>query len=133
MKLAIGRAGIIAFVTILLQACSGGGDGNGGGEPPPDALLSVSTTDIAIAAEPGEVAPTANVELTITHSPAAGVFVQADSSAIGIESIEFPSTFAGHGALKVNFKLPALLTNNTYSDLVNLRVCAEATCATDID
>ena len=134
MKLATGRAGIIAFVSILLQACSGAGDGNGGGEPPPpDPLLSVSTTDIAIAAEPGQVSPTANVELTVTNPPAAGVFVEADNSAFGIESIDFPSTLAGRGTLKVTFKLPALLTNDTYNDFVNLRVCADALCARDVD
>src|SRR5262245_47739404 len=102
MKLAIGRAGIVAFASILLQACLGGGDGNGGGEPPPppDPLLSVSTTDIEIAAEPGEIAPTANVELKVTNAPADGVFVEADNSAFGIESIDFPSTLAGRGTLK---------------------------------
>ena len=132
MKLAMGRAGIIAFVSILLQAC--GGDGNGGGEPPPpDPLLSVSTTNIAIAAEPGEVAPTANVDLTITNPPAGGAFVEAENSSLGIESIEFPSTLSGRGTLKVTFKLPALLTNDTYQDFVNLRVCADALCASDVE
>jgi hypothetical protein len=135
MKLAVGRAGIIASVAILLQAClgGGGGDNGGSGPPPPDPLLSVSTTDIAIAAEPGEVAPTATVDLTVTNAPTGGVFVEADNSAFGIESIDFPSMLAGLGTLKITFKLPALLTNNTYSDIVNLRVCADALCASEVE
>lgn len=135
MKLAIGRAGTLTFFAILLQACLGDGGNGGGQEPPPDPdpRFSVSTTDIAIAAAPGEVAPTATVEMTVTDPPAAGVHVEAVNSNSGIDSIDFPPAFTARGTLQVSFKLPALVTNDTYEDTVDLRVCTDDSCAEEID
>ena len=133
MKLAITRAGALTFVAILLQACLGDGGSSNGGPKPPDPRFSVSTTDIVIAAEPGEVAPTATVELTVTDPPAAGVHVEAEHSSSGIDSIDYPAAFTTRGTLQVLFRLPALATNDTYEDTVDLRVCTDDSCAEELD
>ena len=71
--------------------------------------------------------------MTVTDPPAAGVHVEAGIPIRGIDSIDFRPAFTARGTLQVSFKLPALVTNDTYEDTVDLRVCTDDSCAEEID
>jgi hypothetical protein len=73
MSLALGqagslaRAGFILLFAALLQACGGGGGGSGGNDT--GGRLSADTTNVTLAAEPGDSEPRRTVNLTVTNRP----------------------------------------------------------------
>lgn len=133
MKLAIARPGVILFFASLLQACGGGGGGDGGGPPPgQSARLSISPTKVSVSATPGDVTPFQGVTLTVTNPPADGLFVGAGYSTSGIESLGFVATGPTTGTLQIFFRLPGSLQNDTYGDRIEVHVCPDEQCTTEI-
>ena len=133
MKLAVSRLGATLLLASLLQACGGGGDGGGnlpgGGS---STRLSVSATNVSVSATPGEVTPVRTVTLNVTNPPAAGLYMEGTYSASGIDTLDFVSNSASQGTLTITFRSPGSLQNGTYPDSIQLRVCTEQPCVTQI-
>ncbi len=129
MKLAIARSGIVLALASLLQACGGG---DGGNQPASGPRVSASATTVSVAATPGNDSPIAMVTLTVTNPPAAGLFVEGSYSTLGIDRIEFVNSSDTQGILHIVFRLPGSLQNDTYTDSIQLRVCTEQPCVTEI-
>ncbi len=127
MKLAFARSGIVLVLAALLQACGGGGNS---AEPRP--RISASTSSVSVAATPGNDSPVAMVMLTVTNPPAAGLFVEGTYSTLGIDRVEFVNSSATQAILHIVFRLPGSLQNNTYADTIELRICAEQPCVTQV-
>ena len=130
MKLAVARLGIVLALAALLQACGGGGGSAPGSGSGP--RVSASATSVSVAATPGEDSPVATVTLTVTNPPAAGLFVEGSYSTLGIERTEFNSSSATLATLHIVFQLPGSLQNNTYADTIQLRICTEQPCVTQV-
>ena len=131
MKLAMPRLGALLLVT-LLQACGGGssdGDGPGSGSRP---RLSISATNVSVSATPGEATPVRTVTLNVTNPPATGLFVEGAYSASGIDTLDFVANSATQATLTITFRSPGSLPNGTYPDSIQLRVCTEQPCVTQI-
>lgn len=137
MKLAVHRPGLVLLLALLLQACGGGGggDGNNGGgsggngaEP----RLSASPTSLAIAGTPGDVAPQGAFQLTITNVPRNGLTLRGRNSSNGIQSVGFMQVSSTGGQLTIQFRSPGALTNGTYEDDIEIQVCPDENCATQI-
>jgi len=133
MKLAVARSGIVLALAALLQACGGGG-GDGGNAPGSGSgpRVSASATTVSVAATPGNDSPIAMVTLTATNPPAAGLFVEGSYSTLGVDRVEFISSSATEAILHIVFRLPGSLQNNTYADTIQLRICTEQPCVTQI-
>jgi chitinase len=134
MKLAVSRSGAILVLASLLQACGGGG-GDGGGNIPgggSSTRLSVSATSVSVSATPGEATPVRTVTLNVTNPPAAGLYVEGAYSASGIDTLDFVGNSASQGTLTIRFRSPGSLPNGTYPDSIQLRVCTEQPCVTQI-
>jgi hypothetical protein len=58
--------------------------------------------------------------------------VEGAYSALGIETLDFVGNSATQGTLTINFRSPGSLQNGTYSDSIQLRVCTEQPCVTQI-
>lgn len=132
MKLAFARAGLIALTSLGLQSCGGGGGGSDGGGSGPAPRLTLSPTSVSVAAVPGELAPTAEVTLTVSNPPTAGLYLQAGYSAIGLESIDFVPTSQTQGTIHLRFKGPGSLNNGSYQDTIEVHVCTDNACNDDI-
>ncbi len=126
------RAGVIFLFVSLLQACGGGGGAGGGSGSGSDPSLSVSSNSVSVSATPGDVAPIGTVTLSVSNPPAAGVFLEGEFSAIGIEWVEVLSTSDTQGTLHINFRSPGSLLNDTYADEITLRACTDQACTTQI-
>ncbi len=133
MTLAMPRWSALLLLT-LLQACGGGGGGNGGNPPGSGSgpRVTASATNISVAATPGNDSPIGSVTLTVTNPPAAGLFVEGTYSAVGISTVDFISSSATQAILHVVFRLPGSLQNNTYADTIQLRICTEQPCVTQV-
>lgn len=133
MKLAIARSGIVpAFATLLLSCGGSGGDGNGGGGSGSDPRVTASPTNISVTATPGQVAPVRTVTLTVTNPPAAGLSVEGQYSASGIEAVDFAGTSPTQAILTIYFRSPGSLSNGTYQDDIELHICLEQPCVNEI-
>ncbi|MGD9691156.1 MAG: hypothetical protein AB7P44_08260 [Steroidobacteraceae bacterium] len=133
MKRIFARSGPILLLTVLLQACGGGGGGGGdGGGSGSTARVSFSTTNVSASATPGDLAPQRTVILTVTNNPPPTVYYTIDHSAIGLEIVQFVQTGPGQGELRFSFRSPGSLANGTYNDTVEIRVCPDDLCRTDL-
>jgi hypothetical protein len=140
MVSAIARSGIILGLATLLHACGGGGGGGGGGvpgvgNPPPSGSgtrVSFSTTSVTVAATPGNAAPVSNITLTVTNPPASGLYVEGNYSANGIDNVGFVASSPTQATLTIYFRTPGSLQNSTYTDTIQLRVCTDDPCNTQI-
>ncbi len=136
MKLANLRFGAFLLLTSLLPACGGGGgDGGGGGgnnnntEP----RLSTGPTSISVSGTPGDVAPQGSFTLTITNVPTGGLTLRGRNSSSGIQSVGFMQVSATGGQLSIQFRSPGALANGTYEDDIEIQVCPDENCASQID
>lgn len=134
MKLAIARSGIALLFASLLQSCGGGGgDGNGGGPGSGSApSLTVSPTNISVTATPGEASPAGSVTLTVRNPPQDGLFAGIAHSFSGIESLDLATTSATTAVVQIAFRSPGTLQNGNYDDTVEIHVCIDDQCATEI-
>src|SRR5262245_35662191 len=131
MKLAVVRAGTTCVFAMLVSSCGGGG-GDGGNPPPPEPRFSVDENDVAIAAEPGDVAPTATVKLRVSDPPPAGIFLQFESSDSGIEYLNSSNVMLAGTTMDIIFKVPAGIPDGTYEDSIEVRACLDPGCAEEI-
>lgn len=129
MKLAIARSGIVLALAALLQACGGG---NGGNPPPSGPRVSASAATVSVAATPGNDSPIGMVTLTVSNPPAAVLFIEASHSTFGIDRIEFTNSIATQAIVQIVFLLPGSLQNDTYVDSIQLRICTELPCVTQV-
>jgi len=136
MKLAASRSGFILVLAALLQACGGGSGAQPNiVEPPPAGSpprVTLNTQSISVSATPGDIAPLRLVVLTVTNPPAAGLWVEGQYTASGIETLEFSSTSPTQGSVTIRFRSPGSLQNATYTDNIQLRVCTDQACTTQI-
>lgn len=128
MSLALIRAGVILLFAMLLQSC--GGDDNGGGGN--SARLSVNTTHISVAAQPGDVAPAGFVHLTVTDPPEDDLFIATVNAGSGLDRFEVNDTIQTEATLWITFQRPHELQNGTYHASIEVHVCTDASCAEEI-
>ena len=134
MKLAIARAGAILLFASLLQSCGGGdGDGGGGGGGNQNARLSASTTNVTVAAEPGDLGPIGTVTLTVTNPPEEGLFAGAIINGNGIQVVDVVPTTSTQAALHISFISPSMLQDGTHAGSVEVHVCVDDQCQDEID
>lgn len=135
MSLAHGQAGSFARVAIVLVigtlvcACGGGGgggDGGGGGGNGP--RLSVNTTDVTLAVEPGDHNPARTVLLTITNAPAGGLTADVSTTTNGVISASAININTTQPRVDIVFEEPGKRLDGTYEDEVDVRVCTDAAC-----
>ena len=122
----LARAGTVFFALALLAACGGGGGGSGSGVAGAAASFSVSQTSLSVTASTTQLnASTANLAITVTNSPAAGVWLAYKNSSNAIASVSID----GYGSVTVTFKDPAALAVGTYTDTLQLAGCLDQQCA----
>lgn len=132
MNLALPRISAV-LLTVLLQSCGGGGGGDGDGSGSgSDARLSISASSVSASSTPGDLAPQRTVTLTITNNPPPVVYIDYDYSASGIDRVEFAQTAPAQGELRIFFRSAGSLLNATYDDTVDVRVCLDDLCQTDL-
>jgi len=132
------RSGVLLALAALLHACGGGGGGGGAqgpGNPPgggSGTRVTVSATSASVAATPGQATPVSTFTLNVSNPPATGLFVEGQYSANGIDTVDFFSNAATQATLTVNYRSPGSLQNSTYTDTIQLRICTEQPCVTQI-
>lgn len=136
MKLAVHRPGFVLLLASLLQACGGGGgsdgSGGGGGGGNTEPRLSASPTSLSISGTPGDIAPQGSFMLTITNVPRDGLTLRGGNTSNGIQSVGFMQVSATGGQLTIQFRSPGALANGTYEDDIQIQVCPDENCATQI-
>ena len=132
MKLAIARAGVFVLFAFLLQSC-GGGDGDGdGGNPLPVTRLTVTPGNISVSATPGDFGPTGIINLSVSNPPEEGLYAGTSYSNSGIDFVNFISTSQTEARYEIAFRLPGMLPNGTYTDTIEIQICVDDQCATQI-
>lgn len=120
---ACARSGAI-FLFLLLQACGGDDDSS--------TRLTLSKDTVSVSATPGDQSPTDELTFTISNPPENQLFIHVDNSENGILRTDLFLTSLGQGTLSIQFKPPGSLTNGTYTDAIELRVCPDFACTTEI-
>lgn len=134
MRSAIARSGIVLVFAALLQSCGGGSSGNDGNGNQPDSSTRVtaSVTNVAVSATPGNDSPIGSVMLTVTNPPAGGLSVEGNYSTNGIATVDLIPASATEAAVHIVFRTPGSLQNGTYPDTIQLRICREQPCVTQV-
>ena len=137
MSLARSQSGSLAhfssvlLLAALLQACGGGGGGNGGGGNSTRAHVNVETTNVTLAAEPGDSAPWSTVNLTITNPPKKDrLYLCGDQTSSGVTGVTlaWPDTTQTRAQVLIPFRLPGRLPDGTYEDQIEVQVGTDSAC-----
>jgi len=134
VNLAQARTGILVLLTTLLQSCGGGGSGdgdNGGGSNNDGGRLSVGTTNVSIAIEPGEATPKLDINATI-QNPADDLWAYVTSSNNGVQDAWFEWTSSSTATIHLHFKVPHEIENDRYEDDIQFYVCPDSECHENI-
>jgi hypothetical protein len=127
-----GTAVLLAAVW-LLQSCGGGGGGGGDGGGSNDVgRVTFSTKNVQAAGTPGDVAPVSLITLAISGNAPPTVYYSVDYSQEGLDIVLFEQTGPAGGELSFRFHNPGSLPNGTYQDTLEIRICADYTCQTDL-
>jgi hypothetical protein len=97
--------------------------------------VSVASTTVNVAATTADAsAPVDTVALQVVDAPAGGVYITASSSTTGIKSVTAPSGAVppAQASVVINFAAPSQLGEGTYTDQVQINVCADAICETPL-
>ena len=129
MNLAVSRTGALLLIA-LLQSCGGGG--GGGGDSNSRFRVSYSATSAVASATPGESAPFREITLTLNAPTSEGLYVEMSHSENGIDDLAFNSANVTIGILSIYFRSPGSMQNGTYTDTIQVRVCREQSCVTQI-
>ena len=130
MGIAKSLAWVGASVGLLLSACGGGG---GGGSASSQASMSVSTQQITVSTlTTAPAAPMGTVTISISNAPSAGLYVAYKDSTNGISSINFAGISPSAESVQVDFKNPAVLGAGTFKDTLELAVCTDAQCQSQV-
>ena len=132
MNSAFWRSGVLVLSVLLLQSCGGDDDGDGGGSGGSGPRVTASDTSVEVAGSPGDAAPVVSVMLNVTNPPTEGLTVQGEFSTLGIEEVYFYQLSATQGELQIVFKVPGALIEDTYEDTIDLQVCRDAACDSEI-
>lgn len=111
-------------------ACSGSGSGSAGilGNR---TSMSVSTRELDVSGALGGAAPTATVTITVTNPPT-DLYVGTQNTSNGISSVNLSPQDQVTENLVVLFKTPAVLGVGTYHDTLQVAVCYDAACKTQV-
>lgn len=134
MRSAIARSGVVLVFAALLQSCGGGssGDNGNGNQPDSSTRVTANVTNVAVSATPGEDSPLGSVMLTVTNPPADGLFVEGNYSTNGIDTVNLITVSATQATLHIIFRIPGSLQNGTYPDTIQLRICRQQPCVTQV-
>jgi hypothetical protein len=136
MSLALGqagslaRAGFILLFAALLQACGGGGGGSGGNDT--GGRLSADTTNVTLAAEPGDSEPRRTVNLTVTNRPKEKrLYFCVDWTSSGVTGVTsaWSNTVKNQIHLDIGFRSPGRLEDGTYDDRIEFQLGTDRDCS----
>jgi hypothetical protein len=121
----------IPAATALCSLVACGGGGGGGSAPSPSVTAGVSLVSVQAKVTDASVAPSI-VTLTASNTPSGGLYVRASTTNSGISSLS-PGIFnASSGQIQIYFKNPYALPPATYTDTVQIEVCADSSCSTQV-
>jgi hypothetical protein len=129
------RAGFVLLLAAMLQACGGGGGGNDGGGSGTRARLSVDTTSVTLAAEPGDSDPWRTVNVTITNPPKEKrLYFCGDWTSSGVTGATFawPDPDWARAEVLIGFKSPGRIPDGTYEDRIDFQIGTDIDCARQI-
>ena len=152
LKNGIGRSLAGALLLSVLTACGGGGGGGsssgggssgGGGSSSGGGIssssgggsglsMSLSTNQVSVSAATTGAAPTATVQINLNEAPTSTVYVGYNDTTNGISSLSFSQVSAQAEAVNIAFKSPAQLGAGTYTDTINLAVCYDQQCNSQV-
>jgi len=124
----IGRAK--GFLTLIFLSIAGCGGGGGGGSSPSvtanvqSVSVQAKVTDAAVAFSP--------ILLTAMNVPSSGLYVSGGTTTSGVASLSPGRFSATQAEVDVYFKNPYTLAPKTYTDTVELKVCTDQACASQI-
>lgn len=121
MPFASTRASIALLLPLSLVACLGDSDGS---------RIYLSTTEISIAATPGEEVPPRNVDV---HVDGGGSFsLHPTWTTATIAGVQLLGSGTADGALQIYFRTPGALANGTYHDTVDIHACSDSQCTAEV-
>ena len=134
MKQAIARSGALCACAVLLLSCGGGGGGDSGGndDPHAGARLELSTRSVSASGTPGDLAPEQTFTFVVTNNPPAELYIDYNHSTNGVYRVEFEQTGPAEGTMKVVFHEAGSLLNNTYADTIEIHLCFDIQCRTEV-
>ena len=128
------RTAVLLAAVWLLQSCGGGGgDGDGGGGSNDVGSVTFSTKNVQASGTPGDIGPISIVTLSISGAAPPTVYYSVDHSGEGLDLVLFEQTAPSSGELSLHFHNPGSLPNGTYQDTLEVRICADYSCQTDLD
>jgi hypothetical protein len=120
-----------AFALSALGACGGGSGDGGGGNTTPSVMPNVTSISIQAKVTDASAGPS-SVTVTASNVPSGGLFVRASATSNGISTLS-PGTFSGtSGQVQIYYKAPYTLAPATYSDSVQIQVCPDSSCASQV-
>jgi hypothetical protein len=121
----------VTVMSCSIGACGGGGGAGGGSGAGPGVTSSVNSISVQAQVTDASVAPSL-ITLTASNVPSAGLYVQAGSTNSGISTLS-PGIFnASSAQIQVFFKDPYTLSPATYTDTVQIQVCPESSCTSQV-
>jgi hypothetical protein len=121
---------------LLAAGCGGGGSSSDSSPPPPPAssetTLSVGTRSVNAAANYGDPAPSAAVNLSVTSPPASGLYAGATLTGDAVAYVDFVPRTATEADVVVNMRPPVELPLGTSNGTVTVQVCYDDQCAREV-
>jgi hypothetical protein len=121
----------IALAALLCSLGACGGGGGSGSAPGSSVTASVNSVSVQANVTDASVAPSL-VTLTASNVPGAGLYVRAASTNNGISTLSPGAFNASSAQIQIFFKNPYTLSPATYTDTVQIQVCPESSCSTQV-
>lgn len=119
------RWGWLAGLCLVLTAC-------GGGDSTPQTYLTADTTAVTRESGLDATGPVGSVTVIAHDPPVADLWADFSYSSNGIQSVTMTNASDWSLTVQIQFKPGAMLGAGTYVDAVEVRVCYDEACASQV-
>jgi outer membrane protein assembly factor BamB len=132
-SIAVAAVGLCA--ALLVSACGGGGSSNSQGGGSSNSQPSMSVSPQRVSASSTTTAPTppiSTVTLSTSNPTSTPLYAGYKDTTNGISAINFVPVSSTVASVEIVFKSPSVLGVGTFSDTLELAVCTDSQCKSQI-